>query len=89
MIISNNKKRKMKRYYNPEKYYEHLMSLFIHGTHNEFVSQIDYSMMIGNRSMTVDFINYCKGKDEETGKRIEGYVISIVNRLSNHREIRK
>ena len=86
MIISNNKKRKMKRYYNPEKYYEHLMRLFIYGTYNQFVSQIEYSMLLESRSMTVDFINYCKSQDEEIGARIEGHVISIVNHLSAYKE---
>ena len=85
MEISKNKMRKMKRYYNPEKYYENLMNLLMHGTHNEFVSQIDYSMMLENRNMTVDFVNYCKSRDREAGERIEGYVVSIVNRLSNHK----
>ena len=88
MTISKNKIKKMNRYYNPEKYYEHLMRLFIYGTYNQFVSQIEYSMLLDSRNMTVDFINYCKSQDAEIGERIEGHVISIVNSLSDYKEKR-
>ncbi len=84
MYFSKNKQRKYRRH-RPDKYYEYLFKVFRYSSRAHFEANIDHAILHENKSISGEFVEYCKRQDPEMGKMVEAEVNTIIQGLMRYK----
>lgn len=85
--ISKNKRKKMRRAYNPQAYFNFLIDLFVNSNDDRyFVQEVNYSLLNSKRNLTSDLVVYAKSQDAQMGKELELALFAVIQGLAGEKQ---